>query len=627
MKRILFGATALLAFAGEGAAQTYSQTFGYTGSIQTWVAPYAGLYTITAVGAQGASAQSGRTGGLGASLTSMFSLQQGQAYQYAVGGQGVVAVLNGSGGGGTFFVDAANNPLLIAGGGGGTRANAAQNGTNASITQAAFNSSGSNVSYTPTLMTGSIGNGGPVGSNSFGSGGAGFFSNGATDATCGANPGGGKSWANGLTGGGSGTAAKGGFGGGGSGDGCFGGGGGGGYSGGAGGLVAGGGGSFSAGTLLAALAGVGTGDGLLTITRFFINGDVAAQAQTGSFQLGGSYLSLLTDEAATNKVSSAAPLSYAEEKKLPPAVAAANAMVTKAPPIAYVPRWNVWGSAFGGVNNTSGQSNVNNAGPTSGVSTRVAGVAAGADYRYSPRALIGVSLAGGNIRWSVSPTALASGTGSGSSDAFMAAIYSRYDFNHGYLSAAANYSNYWMRTDRQSAAGVGDLYRANFQADGFGGRLEAGYRAGQFGMINWTPYGAIQGQRFHSPDYAETTIIGAAINALAISGRTATAFRGEAGLRTDKVVAVNAGGQVSLFGKFAYARDEISNPQAGVALTGVGPTTFATYGALPSRDLALVTSGAEWRLANGVSVMAKFDGEFGDRSTTYGGTGRIRYTW
>ncbi|MBE7608394.1 hypothetical protein, partial [Salmonella enterica] len=80
----------------------------------------------------------------------------------------------------------------------------------------------------------------------------------------------------------------------------------------------------------------------------------------------------------------------------------------------------------------------------------------------------------------------------------------------------------------------------------------------------------------HSPDYAETTIIGAAINALAISGRTATAFRGEAGLRTDKVVAVNAGGQVSLFGKFAYARDEISNPQAGVALTGVGPTTFAT---------------------------------------------------
>jgi uncharacterized protein with beta-barrel porin domain len=44
-------------------------------------------------------------------------------------------------------------------------------------------------------------------------------------------------------------------------------------------------------------------------------------------------------------------------------------------------------------------------------------------------------------------------------------------------------------------------------------------------------------------------------------------------------------------------------------------------------DLALTTAGAEWRLTNGVSFLVKFDGEFGDRSETYSGTGRIRYTW
>jgi uncharacterized protein with beta-barrel porin domain len=51
------------------------------------------------------------------------------------------------------------------------------------------------------------------------------------------------------------------------------------------------------------------------------------------------------------------------------------------------------------------------------------------------------------------------------------------------------------------------------------------------------------------------------------------------------------------------------------------------FGGRPSRDLALTTAGAEWRLTNGVSFLVKFDGEFGDRSGTYSGTGRIRYTW
>ena len=43
---------------------------------------------------------------------------------------------------------------------------------------------------------------------------------------------------------------------------------------------------------------------------------------------------------------------------------------------------------------------------------------------------------------------------------------------------------------------------------------------------------------------------------------------------------------------------------------------FTVFGGRPSRDLALTTAGAEWRLTNGVSSLVKFDGEFGDRSET-----------
>ena len=54
---------------------------------------------------------------------------------------------------------------------------------------------------------------------------------------------------------------------------------------------------------------------------------------------------------------------------------------------------------------------------------------------------------------------------------------------------------------------------------------------------------------------------------------------------------------------------------------------FAVNGATPAKNSALVSEGAELRLANGVVLLAKFDGEFASHSTTYAGTGTVRYTW
>jgi uncharacterized protein with beta-barrel porin domain len=84
---------------------------------------------------------------------------------------------------------------------------------------------------------------------------------------------------------------------------------------------------------------------------------------------------------------------------------------------------------------------------------------------------------------------------------------------------------------------------------------------------------------------------------------------------------------LGLFGKVACAHDEISDPMLNVSFIGLPVANFAVNGATPAHDLALVTGGAEWRLASGVSLLAKFDGEFANRSQTYSGTGRIRYTW
>jgi uncharacterized protein with beta-barrel porin domain len=55
--------------------------------------------------------------------------------------------------------------------------------------------------------------------------------------------------------------------------------------------------------------------------------------------------------------------------------------------------------------------------------------------------------------------------------------------------------------------------------------------------------------------------------------------------------------------------------------------SFIVNGATPAKNSALTSAGAELRLANGVTLLAKFDGEFASRSSTYAGTGTVRYTW
>lgn len=679
MKRLLFCLAFLPAFSATAFSQTYSQTFVYTGAIQSWIAPYSGTYSVTAAGAQGASAQAGRIGGLGALLTSSFSFTQGQVFQYAVGGRGSVMVLNGSGGGGTFFVDSLNNPLLIAGGGGGTRANAAQNGTNASITQAAFTSSGSNVTYTPAALSGSIGNGGAVGANSFGSGGAGFFSNGAADATCGASAGGGKSWANGLTGGGGTGAAKGGFGGGGSGDGCFGGGGGGGYSGGAGGLVAGGGGSFNAGTLLAAIAGAETGDGFLTITllrllglvpnlpqgaplnslnvatgidRFIsgggvlppamasllnlsgsqlvsatlqIDGEVGTSPQQTTFSAMNQFMGVMTDPFVAGRgdplSAGGTPNAYSQESLSDAARRNPNdalaAIYTKAAAApAFAQRWSVWAAGFGGSQKVNGDTVVVGSNDTR---SSLYGVAVGADYRISPNTLAGFAIAGGGTNFSVN------GLGSGRSDLFQAGAFVRHNIGPAYLTAALAYGWQDVTTDRTVTLAGLDRLRAQFNANAWSGRLEGGYRFVAQGF-GFTPYAAGQFTTLDLPNYAEQAILGANTFALAYNGRSVTDPRSELGLRTDKSFAMD-GGILTLRGRAAWAHDYNRERLASATFQTLPGASFVVNGALQASDSALVTAAVEKKWLNGWSAAATFEGEFSSNVTSYAGKGLVRYAW
>jgi len=367
--------------------------------------------------------------------------------------------------------------------------------------------------------------------------------------------------------------------------------------------------------------------GALVAALSQLSGENGTDAQQGSFQLGNAYLSLLTDPFGSNRTGSGGALGFASAAAdvnrgvLPDAITSAYASMPTKAASPEQPYWNSWGAAFGGSGTNRGDASVVGSHDST---ASVGGIAAGADYHFLRDSLIGFSLAGGTTSWN-----LAGGFGGGSSQAFLGGIYGLHKSGAAYVSGALTYANYWMSTDRNVPVAGADDLQANFDAQSFGGRLEGGYRLLTWWTAGFTPYAAAQVQSFHTPAYSEFSAGGSSNQfALAFAARDATDLRSELGVRTDKTLQLADGATLSLQGRAAWAHDAVSDPQLSASFLGLTPiASFVVNGATPSHDLALLSGGAEWRFANGISLLAKFDGELSDRSMTYSGTGRLRYSW
>jgi outer membrane autotransporter protein len=353
-----------------------------------------------------------------------------------------------------------------------------------------------------------------------------------------------------------------------------------------------------------------------------LSGEAATGGQQAAFQLTNQFLGIMLDPFVDGRSSSAGTggpaLGFAPEREeLPEDIALAYSKILKAPPkpATFDQRWSVWGAGYGGSNRTSGDPAVVG---SHDLSARTAGGAAGLDYRLAPGTVVGFALAGGGTNWS-----LAQGIGGGKSDAFQAGVYGTARWGSAYVAAALAYTNHWMSTDRFAFAG--DHLTASFNAQSFGGRVEGGYRfATIYGGL--TPYAAIQSQTFHTPGYIETDLNGGGF-ALGFNSRNATDTRSELGGRFDRLLLLNPEAALTLRARVAWAHDWVSDPTLAAVFQTLPGASFIVNGATPAKNSALTSAGAELRLANGVSLLAKFDGEFASHSSTYAGTGTVRYTW
>lgn len=93
------------------------------------------------------------------------------------------------------------------------------------------------------------------------------------------------------------------------------------------------------------------------------------------------------------------------------------------------------------------------------------------------------------------------------------------------------------------------------------------------------------------------------------------------------------GGTSSLPGDDAPGSHDTNTDLVGLAtgwthaLSSDASFGFAINGAEAPDDIALVTAGATFGLGSQTSLSARFDGEFGQDYTTYGGTLALTYSW
>jgi uncharacterized protein with beta-barrel porin domain len=366
-----------------------------------------------------------------------------------------------------------------------------------------------------------------------------------------------------------------------------------------------------------------------------LNGEVGTGAALAGFQAMNSFMSLVTNPFENNRpfapaeTSPSMPvkapikaLGYGPESPQSPANAA-FASLDRAP-FAGGRRWGIWGAAYGGQNNTTGDFLAG----THNSSARTFGLATGLDYLVTPYTVVGFALGGGGTNYGLSD-----GLGSGHSDMFQAAVYSMTRVNAAYVSAALAYGWYNVSTDRYVTVAGTDHLTANFSANSVGGRIEGGYRFAIPGVFDssgfgLTPYAALQVQAFHTPSYSEIAASGSPIFALAYDAHTTTATRTELGSWVDKSYALDRDNVLSLFGRVAWAHDWYSDPSLTAAFVSSLPgSSFTVIGAVPVHDSALLTAGTQLYMRNGWSVMAKLDTELAQGSQTYIGTARLRYTW
>jgi uncharacterized protein with beta-barrel porin domain len=274
--------------------------------------------------------------------------------------------------------------------------------------------------------------------------------------------------------------------------------------------------------------------------------------------------------------------------------------------------WSVWASGYGQNGQIDGDGNTHN------LSETIAGGAFGADYRISPRFLVGAGLGAGNTDFNLSDSA-----GQGNVNHTQLALYGDYAEGRAYLDGTLGGAYGQGSTRRDTAVpGTPSTAYGNVSDTQVLGAVEAGYGF-PLGQTILTPFA---GMNFGVVTQHGFTESGAGVLDLAVRSQTQGSAQSVLGARLNDMLRV---GRIMLAidAQLGWSHELAGTARSAVAsFTGAPATSFTVAGAAVPSDTALISFGVATTVARGTNLYLTYGGQFGDGYSN-AVTGGLRFTW
>ncbi len=283
--------------------------------------------------------------------------------------------------------------------------------------------------------------------------------------------------------------------------------------------------------------------------------------------------------------------------------------------------WSVWASALGGLGSVQGNGN------SSTLTYNFGGAAAGIDYRFDPRFLLGLS-AGytSGTQWvdsfmgkgwtnAVSVTAYGSFTPMGPGAGFYA------DALAGYA-----YSNNQLQRQIQ-IPGLQRTANGSTGADQFLGQVETGYKVPVYApaAATVTPFARLQATNVNQAAFGEW---GANSLSLNVAQQTTNSLRTTFGADLAGAIGLGDTRTLELALRLGWQHEfaDIGRPITA-AFAGAPTASFTVFGATPQRDSAVIGFSAHANIADSTRLYLRYDGDIGSGSDNHSLNVGVRMTW
>jgi fibronectin-binding autotransporter adhesin len=346
-------------------------------------------------------------------------------------------------------------------------------------------------------------------------------------------------------------------------------------------------------TLIGALAGLSTAQGPLALDA--ISGQPWANFGTLNVATGALFMNAVGQQMALVRGGAAAG------QRVALAEACGGAACDGARP------WSAWVSALGGLGSVLGDGNA------STFTYNAGGAAAGLDYRFDPRFLVGLSVGYTHgTQWTNGFM------GQGWSNTVAFAAYGSFTQGPFYVDALAGYARSNNQLQRQIVIPNLQSRTASGStgANQFLGQTEAGYKIGLYApaQASLTPFARLAVQSITQNAFSEG---GANSVSLNVAQQGTNSLRSTLGAELAGELPLGSESKLGLALRLGWLHEFAETPG----------NPFTVYGATPVRDTAVIGFQASTTIAEATSVYLRYDGEVGAGTSSHAINLGLRMSW